>query len=138
MKTEIQSQPIDAKKIGMLQLAYVESALKDAVKPVVRDIKNNITSNGLRTGALKTAIKSKVAMRKKDYSGVYGLVGVDKAVISYDRYGNKVRPSKYAHLVEFGTKRTAGKFFITKAALKNQIQIQQAINNALKKANDAL
>ena len=132
MKTKVISQEIDAEALSLKQLAYIGEALKTVVKPVLQDAKANL-SGYIRTGALRDSLKTKVAIGKKNTS-VYGLVGIDSKFSTYDDYGNKIKPSKYAHLVEYGSRNTPPALFLTKAANNNRNKINNAVEQASRKA----
>lgn len=132
MKTKVISQEIDAEALSLKQLAYIGEALKKVVKPVLQDAKANLSGH-IRTGALRDSLKTKVAISKKNTS-VYGLVGIDSKFSTYDDYGNKIKPSKYAHLVEYGSRNTPPVLFLTKAANNNSNKINNAVEEASRKA----
>lgn len=76
-----------------LKQAFLEHANK-----IAATAKSNFTSKGIRTGALRKAIKAKgIVKQNKIWVGV----GIDtKAKAVYN--GKVVIPFKYSHLVEFG------------------------------------
>ena len=132
MKTKVISQEIDAEALSLKQLAYIGEALKKVVKPVLHDAKANLSGH-IRTGALRDSLKTKVAISKKNTS-VYGLVGIDSTYATYDNNGNKIKPSKYAHLVEYGSRNSLPVLFLTKAANSNSNKINNAVEQASRKA----
>ena len=132
MKTKVISQEIDAEALSLKQLAYIGEALKKVVKPVLHDAKANLSGH-IRTGALRDSLKTKVAISKKNTT-VYGLVGIDSKYSTYDNNGNKIKPSKYAHLVEYGSRNSLPVLFLTKAANSNSNTINNAVEQASRKA----
>lgn len=132
MKTKVISQEINAEELSLKQLAYIQEALKATVPQILFDARNNLTGHE-RTGALRESLTTKVDINKKN-TGVYGLVGVNGKYSTFDNYGNKVKPSKYAHLVEFGNRTTSPVLFLTKAANKNQTLINKQVEEASRKA----
>ena len=130
MKTVVEFEPLNIAGITANQLAAMELTLKKEAKTVVEIAKSNIqSSKSVRTGSLLKAVTSKVK-QPKNKDCVYAIIGIDNKYASYDDAGNKIKPAKYAHLVEFGTKNKMGTFFLTQAANARK----QAIMNALTKA----
>ena len=87
----------------------VDDALRDkiagkgisrALTPVLRAAKKNITPRK-RSGLYRKSVIRKV---KRYRSGIaVGLVGPDTSVVGQFE-GSRIRPQKYAHLVEYGTR----------------------------------
>jgi HK97 gp10 family phage protein len=128
MKTVVEFEPIDVDAITYRQIAFMEAALKREVPSIISDAKANITKEKIiKTGSLLSAVSSKI---KSSKTKVYAIIGINTKYVTYDEYGNKIRPSKYAALLEFGTKYITPTFFLTKAGDANKSKII----NALKKA----
>lgn len=93
-----------------VQRRIMKAAVTYSLKPIRKAARSIVR---VRSGQLKKAIKSK----SKSYAKrgiVWGAVGIDaKADIVID--GKKVKPIKYAHLVERGTKRTKPYPFMERA-----------------------
>lgn len=92
--------------------AELTKTTKKIIKELERLAKSNLYENdSVRTGLLKKAIRGKfetyentitVDGKKQKTFGIWGAVGIDRAVEGIDENGAKVWPLKYAHLVEFG------------------------------------
>jgi HK97 gp10 family phage protein len=81
------------------QQKVITKAVRESMKPVLAEARGRIPTGG--TGMLKSATKLKVKGYKRN-GFVVGIVGVSR--ISKIIGGKKIRPSAYAHLVEYGTK----------------------------------
>lgn len=130
--------------------AGMRAASVVAKKQVKSDAKSAFPD---RTGLLRKGIRSKAV---KGRQGPAGKVYIDpKLTSSYQ--GRRVRPSKYAHLVEFGTKRlekghptkagapakrthpeTRAKPFLLDAYRKNQSAVMAALEQATRKKFDQM
>ena len=133
MKTEIFCEPIDIENLSTEQMKAIATALRSETKKVITDAKSNLQSAGaVKTGSLLKAIKSKVK-RKKDR--VYAVIGIDNNYTSVDENGHTIRPSKYAPLVEQGTKHNNPTFFFTKAVEANRQAILDALSQAAEEAS---
>lgn len=131
MKTVVELEPLDIENITDKQLAYMEEVLRQDVKNIVRDAKANIRNKGnVRTGSLVNAVSSKI---KNKNGRLYALVGIDKKYTTYYN-GEQIKPYKYSHLVEFGTRNNGGSFFLTKAAKNNEKKILADLNKAAQQA----
>lgn len=97
-----------------------------AMVPVLKSAKARVLRNSDRTGMLALTLKRK----KKSYGdGAITWVGIGPqqgVSIEHPIYG-RVTPSNYAHLVEFGTVRTAAKPFLRPALDNNFQNIQRII-----------
>ena len=75
-------------------------------KKIAEAARRNLTEDGsVRTGLLRKAITSKSIVIRGKNSGetrVWAGVGIDRKVNGVDEYGRPVKPTKYAHLVEYG------------------------------------
>lgn len=75
-------------------------------KKIAEAARRNLTEDGsVRTGLLRKAITSKSIVIRGKNSGetrVWAGVGIDRKVNGIDEYGRPVKPTKYAHLVEYG------------------------------------
>lgn len=76
----------------------IKKAVRETMKPLVGEARSRAPRG--KTGMLKKAIKLKVVTYRRNEI-VDGIVGVSR--IEKDFNGKKVRPSYYAHLVEYGT-----------------------------------
>lgn len=76
----------------------VSKAVRETMKPVLSDARSRVPQGG--TGTLRQATKLKVKGYRRN-GFVVGIVGVSN--MSKVVNGRKVQPSKYAHLVEYGT-----------------------------------
>jgi len=90
------------RQISGLKPAMQKSVLRAMVRAgsavVNKEFKKNLRQHK-RTGLLIKAASVKVKL----YKGiVLGLVGIKKGLIGADKYGNKVVPANYNHLVEQG------------------------------------
>lgn len=78
-------------------------AIREASTPVIRAVRQNAPKKrDPRTGQLRKSI----TRRLKTYRGtgvVVAIVGPRRKFYTTDKYGRKVNPTNYAHLVEFGT-----------------------------------
>lgn len=91
----------------------VEDAVADAIIPIRDAAKAKVP---VKTGALRKAITVKT-VRYQDNFKVVGMIGIDKharflggrKIVRGGSLLNTDQPSKYAHLVEFGHFRVAGK-----------------------------
>lgn len=88
---------------GKLQSKIMLPAMKKGVKILEKETKN---AAPVRTGALRKSISSS-AKRGKTADRV-----VAKVYVRPKKDSGKINPAKYAHLVEFGTARTAPKPFM--------------------------
>ena len=77
----------------------VKTAVRETMKPVLSEARARAPLG--ENGMLKKATKLKVTGYRRN-GFVVGIVGVSR--ISKEINGVKVQPSKYAHLVEYGTK----------------------------------
>lgn len=75
-------------------------------KKIAERARRNLTEDGsVRTGLLRKAIISKAQVIRGKNSGetrVWAGVGINRKVKGVDEYGRPVKPTKYAHLVEYG------------------------------------
>ena len=133
MKTKVTFDTgFNIEELSLTQIKLMESALKEQVKNVVADAKANLQQAGkVNTGSLLKAITSKV---KANENSLYAIVGIDNKYVTYNDRGEKVRPAKYAPLIEFGTKNIEPTFFLTNAANKNKNAILKALKDAAAKA----
>lgn len=84
--------------VKRLKTKVVKKAVRDTIRPVVLQARAAAPKG--KTGMLRKSIKSKVvAYRRNDF--VDGIVGVSRIEAVID--GKKIKPSNYAHLVEYGT-----------------------------------
>ena len=106
--------------IGKKLTERIKQRLMEHAEKIARSAKGNFTSKGIRTGALRSAIKPKGVI---DDGRIWVGVGIDtKARAVYK--GKVVKPYKYAHFVEFGFTDRAGNDvqgigFLTKAVKAN-------------------
>ena len=95
--------------------------------------RRNLTENGsIRTGLLRKAITSKSIVIRGKNSGetrVWAGVGINKKVNGVDEYGRPVKPTKYAHLVEYGHAAARAKPFMRRAitATGGETAIKKAV-----------
>lgn len=133
MKTLVEFDPIPIEKLSTRQIVFMEQALKEVTKKIVADAKSNLQEGGyIRTGSLFNAIKSKI---KSNKNGCYGIIGIDNKYVSYDAKGNKIKPAKYAKLVELGTKTLSPSFFLSKAGNQHRKAVLEALTKAATDAN---
>lgn len=85
------------------QRRVARPAVREASTPVLRAIRKNAPrKKDPRTGQLRKSITRRLKTYK--HSGaVIAIIGPRRKFITQDKYGRKVNPTKYAHLVEFGT-----------------------------------
>lgn len=86
------------KLVGRTKETVIKTAVRNTMKPVLAVARAKAPMG--KTGMLRKAIKLKVIAYKKN-GFVDGVVGVSR--IEKEINGRKVKPSKYAHLVEFGS-----------------------------------
>lgn len=79
----------------------VKTAVRKAAKPVLNDMRSRAPKSPDGGGSLRKSIKLKVRGYKRN-GFVVGMVGVSRT--KYQARGKMIQPSKYAHLVEYGTK----------------------------------
>jgi HK97 gp10 family phage protein len=95
------------REFGKLEDKFKRRLLRPAIRvgltPVVNAVKKNVPVDD---GFLREEIKKHVSKR-----GAWGRVYVDNGEWT-DSNGKKKKPSKYAHLVEFGTKHKAPHSFM--------------------------
>ena len=104
-----------------------------AAKPLLAAAKINAAKND-RTGALKRSLIKKVVAENKK-RGAWAGVGADssyKTMLSVSMKNGKIKkkyakPSKYSHLVEHGTVRSAAKPFLRTALNSTRAQIESII-----------
>lgn len=89
-----------------IQRGAMRTALTKAARPMTAAAKRNAPVGA--TGLLKKSIKQKIITGKKKDKVITALIGPSTKVVGQvDRFGSghitNVRPSLYAHLVEFGT-----------------------------------
>lgn len=87
------------KLVEKTQNKVITKAVRETMKPVLADARTKIPGGG--TGMLKKATKLKVKGYRRN-GIVVGIVGISR--MSKEINGENVTPSKYAHLVEYGTK----------------------------------
>lgn len=108
----------------------LEKAAKQFVGEIANAAKSELASNDTeRTGLLKAAVSSKaVSYKKRKFNNgklainaaIWGGVGIDKTVQgSFD--GKPVKPTKYAHLVEFGHNAPDGSYVPAKPFMRPAI-----------------
>lgn len=86
--------------------AEASLSLEAHFKKIAAAARRNLTEDGsVRTGLLRKAIISKALVIRGKNSGetrVWAGVGINRKVNGVDEYGRPVKPTKYAHLVEYG------------------------------------
>ena len=94
--------------------AEISKSAKAFLKTLEHLAKANLDANkSVRTGLLQKAVAAKVETYEKRIGmgkgrksiktfGIWGGLGINRAVEGVDENGNHVWPLKYAHLVEFG------------------------------------
>lgn len=116
-------------------------AVGDTATEVANDAKRRAASHVL-TGALVDHIDSKVF----GPTGI-GIVGIRKGAETVSGSGGSaltskgaklIRPSKYAHLLEFGSKRQRAYPFMIPAAENNRSRFAKAVNAAAKRAAERI
>ena len=119
---------------GAVRRRIVRRPLTAALSPIVKDGKRNAPHE---SKALRKSIGKKVRVYK---DAVFGAVGPRTGErFSLEHEGQLRVPSRYAHLVELGTKNRAGDPFLRKALAQNRskaLRIQAAgiKKNILKEA----
>ena len=102
-------------------------------KKIAEAARRNLTEDGsVRTGLLRKAITSKSIVIRGKNSGetrVWAGVGIDRKVNGVDEYGRPVKPTKYAHLVEYGHAAARAKPFMRRAiaATGGETAIKKAV-----------
>ena len=110
----------DKEIIGKKLTERIRQRLMEHAAKIAKSAKGNFTTKGIRTGALRNAIKPKSVIKE---GRIWVGVGIDtKARAVYN--GKVVKPYKYSHLVEFGFTDRAGNDvqgigFLTKAVKAN-------------------
>ena len=97
-----------------------------AMTPVLKSAKARVTRNSDRTGMLAKSLIRK----KKDYGDgaiVWVGIGPDKNVVADFPGIGRVRPSNYAHLIEFGTVTQRAQPFLRPALDANFNTIQRIL-----------
>ena len=90
--------------------------LSRAATPIVKEAKRTASN---RFGHLKKSIQSKVKTYKKG-GQVIAIVGARKEYQVTDDMGKKIRPAKYFHLIEYGTKKIKANPFLRNAFEKTK------------------
>lgn len=108
----------------------LEKAAKKFAREIANAAKSELASNDTeRTGYLKAAVSSKaVSYKKRKFkdgklainAAIWGGVGINKAVVG-NIGGKPIKPSKYAHLVEFGHKAPDGSYVPAKPFMRPAI-----------------
>mgnify|MGYP006959790058 CR=1 FL=1 len=108
----------------------LEKAAKEFAGEIANAAKSELASNDTeRTGLLKAAVSSKaVSYKKRKFkdgklainAAIWGGVGINKAVVG-NIGGKPIKPSKYAHLVEFGHKAPDGSYVPPKPFMRPAI-----------------
>ena len=105
----------DAGKLTLEMGVGLSSALLSHFKKTAALAKDNLEANdSVRTGLLRKAIAAKSQVLKNkggDSYRVWAAVGVNKEIEGHYK-GQRVRPYKYAHLVEYGHNGVAPKPFL--------------------------
>ena len=102
-------------------------------KKIAEAARRNLTEDGsVRTGLLRKSITSKSLVIRGKNSGetrVWAGVGINKKVNGVDEYGRPVKPTKYAHLVEYGHAAARAKPFMRRAiaATGGETAIKKAV-----------
>lgn len=107
--------------------AIVLKAVKAGAKIVQRRAK---PATPKRSGALRQSIGIKTQKGSRGKTLAFAVIGA-RAKVSKVYRGKTVRPAKYAHLVERGTKRTAARPFLKPALDSQKSQISRAILDTL-------
>ena len=129
MKTEVSCDVIDVDFLTNEQIKAIASAIRKQTRKLIKDAKSNLKSEGaVKTGSLLNSIKAKVKQKK---GKVYAVVGIDNKYTATDENGNRIRPAKYAPLVEYGSKHAVPTFFFTKAINQNRKAIIEALKQAV-------
>ena len=91
----------------------MRKAVWTAAGPLLKEAKGRVTRESDRTGMLANSL---IRKRKTYGDGSITWVGIgpDKSDVLLDTEFGKVVPGKYAHLVEFGTKRMKARSFLRK------------------------
>lgn len=95
--------PLDELTLDMCATAALE--LEDHFAKIAEEARRNLDDNkSIRTGLLRKAIASKslVINRRNSDARVWAGVGIDRKIFGADKHGRPIKPTKYAHLVEFG------------------------------------
>ena len=108
----------------------LENAVKKFVGEIANAAKSELASNDTeRTGLLKAAVSSKaISYKKRKFNNgklainaaIWGGVGINKAVQGSFN-GKPVKPTKYAHLVEFGHNAPDGSYVPAKPFMRPAI-----------------
>ncbi|HEY1191937.1 MAG TPA: HK97-gp10 family putative phage morphogenesis protein [Gemmata sp.] len=107
--------------------AVTLKAVKAGAKLVQQRAKPNAPK---RSGALRQSIGIKSQKGSRGKTLALAVIGARSKVTKQVR-GKTVRPAKYAHLVEKGTKRSAAKPFLKPALDSQRTQISRAMLGAL-------
>ena len=105
---------------GVKLTERIKQRLMEHASKIAKSAKGNFTTKGIRTGALRNAIKPKGVVKE---GRIWVGVGIDTAAKAVYN-GKVVKPYKYAHFVEFGFTDRAGNDvqgigFLTKAVAAN-------------------
>lgn len=93
-----------------IQKQILRAMVRAGATIIRKSFKRNLRKHR-RTKMLESAVAVKVSM----YKGVaIGMAGIRKDKVGVDKYGNKVVPANYNHLVELGRKGFMRRFKVTK------------------------
>ena len=93
----------------------LRSAVSDTLKPIQKTAKELVAQD---SGLLKRSIRRRARISRTGRGGrtaVVGAVSAGSGGKSKNRKGEKVRRAFYAHMIEFGTKRSVAKPFMRPA-----------------------
>jgi HK97 gp10 family phage protein len=112
-----------------VQKKLLKRALRKAVKPLVATAKSLVP---VRTRALMSAITSKVDSARKS-TVTYGIVGIKSKFRKYNK-----QPSRYGHLVEFGSYKMAPQKFLEPTLARHEEQFFATVKDEVAKELAAL
>lgn len=101
--TSIASYTYNSEELTADMCAVVRLALEKESKKIANNARNNLTQDGsVRTGLLRKSVDSKsIVLTRKGAPRVWAGVGINKKIYGAVN-GKSVKPTKYAHLVEYG------------------------------------
>jgi len=113
------------------QARVARPAIREASTPIVRQMRQNAPKKqGDRTGQLRKSIGRRMVTYKNSGT-VIAVIGPRRNFTTNDKFGNKVDPSNYAHLVEFGTYRSTAKPFMRPAWEENKSKARRTLRNRM-------
>ena len=80
-----------------LQAKFLIQSARTALNRIGKEARSKIKDD---TGLLSKSVQSEIRIYRGG-SVLYGVLGINSRTQGVDRFGNKRRPVKYAHLTEF-------------------------------------